>query len=149
MTWRLVNHIESTDATSFDDLCEIARVGLDEAIDYWDLDDGELYVIAGYDPERKRVRAAEVSAVEFNTVEQTATCVPARVRELGDGIHLYPALVGATLPPKGGAELLKKAALVQHQTYSTAGRTASGGRLWLYTVKNGCFRVDVVSKLPE
>ncbi|WP_149472552.1 hypothetical protein [Roseomonas genomospecies 6] len=112
MTWRLVNHIESSDVIGFNDLCEVVRVGLDEALDYWDLDGGELYVVAGYDHERKRVRAAEVSAIEFDIVGQTAARIPASVRELGDGIHLYPALAGANVPPKGGVELLKKAALV-------------------------------------
>lgn len=147
--WRIVQHIEIHEATSFDDLAEVTKAALDESLDYWDLDDGELYVIAGYDAARKRVRAAEVSAIEFDILAQTAARIPAKVRELTDGIHLYPALIGATLPPKGGAELLKKAALIQHNTYSTPERTASGGRLWLYTVKREAMAAEKVGALPD
>lgn len=123
---------------------------MDEALDYWDYDDGELYVVVGYDATQKRMRAAEISAVEFDVLAQTATRVPPTVKELAEGIHLYPALIGANVPQKGGTDLLKKAALEQHRVYTTPERTGSGGRLWLYSLNNKHgFAIEEVGRLPE
>lgn len=102
----------------------------------------------GYDTKRKRMRAAEVSAVEFDVIAQTSTRVSATVKELDDGIHLYPALIGANVPQNGGATLLKKAAFEQHRVYSTPERTGSGGRLWLYSLNKDGFSTEAVGQLP-
>lgn len=141
---RLFQHVDSSPVTTFDELTSVAQHGLDESLDYWDREDGELYVVIMYDPATKTIRAAEINAVSFDLAAQTATRSPATVRELPPGIHLYPQLVGTTVPQSGGVDLLKKAA--QHQHTQTGG-AQSGGSLWLYTLKKNSLTCDLAGSL--
>lgn len=98
-----------------------------------------------WDRVSKRIRVAEINASTPNYDTHTLDPAPAVVRELFDGVTLYPNIIDAVLPKQVGAEGLVKAAKYQHSHPSLQG--ISGGRLWLWTLKKDHLSCEPVGSL--